>query len=68
MTDKTIGQQIDDKLAELVTRDDLKAALSEHTKAIIAAVNAGIEALRVDLNKAGVPVSTATRNDLKSRH
>ena len=63
MTDKSIGQQLDDKLAELVTRDDLTAA----TKQIIAAVNAGIEALRVDLNRVGVPVKTSARDELK-RH
>jgi hypothetical protein len=49
MTDKTIGHQLDEKLAELVTRHDLRAALNEHTKAIIAAVHSGIEALRSDL-------------------
>ena len=63
MSEKTLGQQLDDKLSELVTRDDLRTTAKE----IIAAVNAGIEALRVDLNKAGVPVSTTPRSELK-RH
>ena len=60
MTDKTLGQQLDDKLSELVTRDDLRATKD----AIIAAVNTAIEGLRVDLNKAGVPVRTASRSEI----
>ena len=64
MTDKTLGQQLDDKLSELVTRDDLNDALRATAKEIITAVNVAIEGLRVDLNKAGVPVRTATRGEM----
>lgn len=68
MSEKTIGQQLDEKLDALVTKDHfddkLRAAFDAHTKSIIGAVNAAIEGLRVDLNKAGVPVKTAARGDL----
>ena len=62
MTDKTLGQQLDDKLSELVTRDDLNNSLRATAREIIAAVNIAIEGLRVDY---GLGRSSGTDEEAK---
>lgn len=69
---ESVGVQLDAALAGLATKQDLdsglesvkselRAELRAAVKEIVAVVNANTEALRDDLNKAGVPVKTMRR-------
>lgn len=57
MPDRTIGQHLDDTLAQLATKQDLKDAVRE----LVQVINRNTKELRQDLNRVGIPVRTRPR-------